>query len=46
MVVIRQVVLAQKESCADALATPPALTGAMFRVVLSEERLTWYRLPL
>ena len=41
-----QVVLAQNESCAAALATPPALTGPMLSVVLSEERLTWYRLPL
>ena len=41
-----QVVPEQKESCAAALATPPALTVPMFSVVLSEERLTWYRLPL
>ena len=32
----------QNESCAAASATPPALSTPMSRVVLSEERLTWY----
>ncbi|MEY9857086.1 hypothetical protein ABH935_002694 [Catenulispora sp. GAS73] len=36
-----QVVLAQKESCAAALAYPPALVTPMFAVVLSDERRTW-----
>jgi hypothetical protein len=44
--VIRQLVLAQKESCAAALATPPTLSGVMSRVVPSEERFTWYSGPL
>jgi hypothetical protein len=46
MIVMRQVVPAQKESCAAALATPPALSGLMSRVVLSDERLTWYSEPV
>ena len=41
-----QVVPAQKESCVAALATPPALSGLMLGVVLSEERRTWYSGPL
>ena len=41
-----QVVPAQKESCVAALATPPALSGQMLVVVLSEARLTWYSGPL
>ena len=40
-----QVVPAQNESWAAALATPPAESGLMFVVVLSEERLTWYSGP-
>jgi hypothetical protein len=40
MIVITQLVPAQNESCAAALATPPALSGAMSRVVLSDARLT------
>ena len=38
--VMTQLVPAQKESCAGALATPPALSGEMFMVALSEERRT------
>ena len=41
MIVIRQDVPAQNESWAAALATPPALSGAMFAVALSEARRTW-----
>ncbi len=39
--VMTHVVPVQNESCAAALATPPAVRTPMFRVVLSEERLTW-----
>ena len=41
-----QVVPAQNESCAAALATPPALRGLMLVVALSDARLTWYSGPL
>jgi hypothetical protein len=41
MMLIRQVVPAQKESWVAALATPPAVSGVMFLVVPSEARLTW-----
>jgi hypothetical protein len=41
-----QLVPEQKESCVAALATPPALSGEMFVVPLSEARLTWYSGPL
>jgi hypothetical protein len=41
MMLIRQVVPAQNESCRAALATPPAVNGVMFFVVLSDARLTW-----
>ncbi len=41
-----QVVPAQKESWVAALATPPALSGLMLVVALSEERRTWYSGPL
>jgi hypothetical protein len=44
--VMTQVVPAQNESCAAALATPPALSGLMFVVAPFEERLTWYSGPL
>jgi hypothetical protein len=44
--VMTQAVPAQNESWVAALAAPPALRTAMFRVVLSDERRTWYRLPL
>ena len=44
--VMTQLVPEQKESCVAALATPPALSGEMFVVALSEERLTWYSGPL
>jgi hypothetical protein len=40
MTVITQVVLAQNESCAAALANPPALSTPMFVVALSDERRT------
>jgi hypothetical protein len=46
MTVIRQVVPEQNESWAEASAYPPALRTPMFRVVLSEERRTWYSGPL
>ena len=41
MIVMTQFVLAQNESWAAALATPPALSTPMSRVVLSDERRTW-----
>ena len=41
MTVMTQVVPEQNESCAAALAYPPALRTPMFRVVLSDERRTW-----
>src|SRR6185437_15844653 len=41
-----QVVFAQNESCAGALATPPAAIVLMSAVALSEERFTWYSGPL
>ena len=44
--VMTQVVPAQNESWVAALATPPALSGEMFVVALSEERRTWYSEPL
>ena len=40
--VITQVVPEQNESWVAALTTPPALSTPTSRVVLSEERLTWY----
>jgi hypothetical protein len=40
MIVIRQVVPAQNESCAAAFATPPAPSTPMSWVALSDERLT------
>ncbi len=43
--VMTQVVPAQKEFCVAALATPPAASGLMLVVVLSEERRTWYSGP-
>jgi hypothetical protein len=46
MMLMRQLVLAQNESWAAALATPPGLSTPMSRVVLSEERFTWYSGPL
>ena len=46
MIVMTQVVPAQNESCAAALAYPPALSTPMSRVVLSEARRTWYSGPL
>ena len=44
--VIRQLVLAQNESCVAALTTPPALSTPTSRVVLSDARRTWYSGPL
>jgi hypothetical protein len=41
-----QVVPAQNESWVAALAAPPAASGEMLVVVLSEARLTWYSGPL
>src|SRR5262245_21348451 len=46
MIVIAHVVPAQNASCAAASAGPPALTNPMSRVVLSDDRRTWYRAPL
>jgi hypothetical protein len=40
------VVPEQNESCAAALAYPPALSTPMFVVALSEDRRTWYSEPL
>jgi len=37
---------AQNESCAEALANPPALRVPMSVVAPSDARLTWYSLPL
>ena len=41
-----QVVPEQKESCAAALAYPPALSGLMFVVAPFDARRTWYSGPL
>ena len=46
MIVMTQLVPAQNESCAAALATPPALSGLMLVVAPFEARLTWYSGPL
>ena len=46
MMVMTQLVPAQKESCAAASAYPPTLSTPMSLVVLSEARLTWYSGPL
>ena len=40
-----QEVPAQKESCSDALTSPPAASSPMFAVVPSEARWTWYSGP-
>ena len=40
-----QVVPEQNEFCVAALATPPALSGEMLVVALSEARRTWYSGP-
>jgi hypothetical protein len=45
MIVITHVVPAQNESCDAASAYPPASSTPMFRVVLSDERRTWYSDP-
>jgi hypothetical protein len=44
--VTTQEVPAQKASWAAASAYPPRLRTPMFLVALSDERRTWYRLPL
>ena len=46
MIVITHVVPAQNESCAAALASPARGEAPMFLVVLSDERRTWYSVPL
>jgi hypothetical protein len=45
MMVMTQVVPAQNESCAAASAYPPAPGTPMFRMLLSDERRTWYNDP-
>jgi hypothetical protein len=40
------VVPVQKLSCVAELAKPPGLSTPMSLVVLSEARVTWYKLPL
>jgi hypothetical protein len=46
MIEITHEVPAQNESCAAALAKPPALSVPMSVVAPSDARLTWYSLPL
>jgi hypothetical protein len=46
MIVMVHVVPAQNESCAAALAKPPALRVPMSVVPPFDARLTWYSLPL